>query len=309
MNESSKSTSAEVSQDDPDSRWYRRPLFWVGSCMWVLVLIGVISIWYGRSLQRDAEEALQRAARQQATPDPQRSNLSITLPITSSEEEQVIDISKLLENPSTVPSELPLWDPAGVQDFSLMNYDGRYITKQDLLGRPWVACFIFTRCLGPCPTITRQMKEIQDRLKEYDFRLVTFTVDPARDTPEVLAEYARINGADPDKWYFLTGDQSEIYGLIHHSFRMPVQEVTGPNRKEGYEIIHSTNLILVDERGVVVGKFNGAKGDEVAALRRKLEKLAEQVAVLTEVAPNPVVNTVITNPTLSPKEVENSSAE
>jgi protein SCO1/2/putative membrane protein len=194
--------------------------------------------------------------------------------------QQVINLSDLI-GASKPPADA--WDPTGIEDFSFTSSDGRTVTKADLLGRPWAICFVFTKCLGPCPTVTRQLRNLQDRLRDYDIRLVTLTVDPARDTPEVLADYARLNGADLSRWHFLTGDQAEIYGLIHRSFKMPVQEVPpGPDRKEGFEVIHSTNVMLVDRDGVVRGKFNAAKDEEMATLRRELQRLAERLPSTSE---------------------------
>ena len=89
---------------------------------------------------------------------------------------------------SWADQEQPLWDPAGIEEFSLTEAHGQTVTKADLLGKPWVACFIFTRCLGPCPVVSEQMQTIQNRLKGFDVRLVSFSVDPERDTPEVLLE-------------------------------------------------------------------------------------------------------------------------
>ncbi|OYW15652.1 MAG: hypothetical protein B7Z55_14880 [Planctomycetales bacterium 12-60-4] len=182
-------------------------------------------------------------------------------------------------------AEAPLWDPEGIEDFAFTNCDGRTITKADLLGHPWAICFVFTKCLGPCPTVTKQMRDLQERLRDYDIHLVTLTVDPARDTVEALATYAKLNGANLDKWYFLTGDQTEIYGLIHRSFKMPVQEVTGPDRQEGFEVIHSTNVMLVDANGVIRGKFNAAKDAEMSQLRRELQTLAHPLPTHDSGAP------------------------
>jgi cytochrome oxidase Cu insertion factor (SCO1/SenC/PrrC family) len=199
---------------------------------------------------------------------------TVVLPINqSSSAGQVIDLSELMNQAKPV-AETALWDPAGIEEFTFTNCDGKTVTKADLLGRPWAVCFVFTKCLGPCPTVTKQMRELQDRLKDEDVRLVTLTVDPARDTVDVLANYAKLNGADLTRWYFLTGDQAAIYGLIHRSFKMPVQEQIGPNRQEGFEVIHSTNVMLVDAEGVVRGKFNAAKDEEMVTLRRELADLA-----------------------------------
>ena len=162
------------------------------------------------------------------------------------------------------------WDPAGIEDFRLTERSGKSVAKADLLGRRWVACFVFTRCAGPCPRVTSQMRALQDLLENTSVQLVTITVDPQHDTPEVLSEYARTWTADPDRWWFLTGDQRRIYGLIHNSFKMPVQETLGADRIPGFEIIHSTNLMLVDEQGRVVGKFNAADDADVARLKNLL---------------------------------------
>lgn len=169
-----------------------------------------------------------------------------------------------------------IWSPDGIEDFSLTNCDGRTITKADLLGRPWAVAFVFTHCIGPCPTVTRKMKDLQDQLKEDDVRLVLLTVDPKRDTPDVLKKYAEQNGADLSKWFFLTGDATQIYGLIHRSFLMPVQEV--PEADGGYDVIHSIWVLLVDEKGVVRAKYNAAKDSEMAQLRRELQRRARALA-------------------------------
>jgi cytochrome oxidase Cu insertion factor (SCO1/SenC/PrrC family) len=149
------------------------------------------------------------------------------------------------------------------------------VTKKDLIGKPFVIAFVFTNCLGPCPTVTRQMRELQDRLKALDFNLVTLTVDPARDSVDTLQKYGTANGANFDRWRFLTGDQAEIYGLIQRSFKMPVEEVKGEKRQTGFEIIHSTNIMLVNAEGRVIGKYNAPKDDEMAKLRRDLKKIAK----------------------------------
>ncbi len=165
------------------------------------------------------------------------------------------------------------WSPDGVEDFTLTERSGKTRTKTDLLGRPWVACFVFTRCAGPCPLVTSQMKQLQEMFGTRGPQLVTLTVDPAHDTPEILARYAETWGADPEHWWFLTGDQSAIFGLIHRSFRMPVQETLGEDRKPGFEVIHSTNMMLVDAKGRIVGKFNATNPDEMAALHAELRKV------------------------------------
>lgn len=162
------------------------------------------------------------------------------------------------------------WDPQGIEDFSLTERSGKTITKADLVGRPWVACFVFTRCAGPCPRVTSQMRQLQDKLSGTNVQLVTFDVDPEHDTPEVLRQYAETWTADPERWWFLTGEKRALYHLIHHSFKMPVQETLGEDRKPGFEIIHSTNLMHVDAGGRVQGKYNATDDAEVQRLLQAL---------------------------------------
>ena len=255
-----------------------RPAVWAaGGLMWVLVLgCGLLLWWRTPQVDADGNSALASATSGSVeNEDEPPAPIQITLPVNSASADngQVIDISQLMGQSKPVETS-DLWSPEGVEDFAFTNCDGSTVTKADLIGRPWAICFVFTKCLGPCPTVTKQFRDLLSRLKDDDIRLVTLTVDPARDTPEVLANYAKLNGADLKKWHFLTGDQAEIYGLIHRSFRMPVQEVTGPDRQEGFEVIHSTNVMLVDATGVVRGKFNAAKDAEMADLRRELQALA-----------------------------------
>ncbi len=290
--------STKNSEDaaEPAAFGMRRKWLLTGGVLWVIALTGGLVIWSQspesttRQLMRTEIRPAETAAVDDADEPP--TPVVLTLPVggNSTNNSQVIDISELMGQAKPV-SNAATWDPAGIEDFAFTNFDGRTITKADPLGRPWAICFVFTKCLGPCPTVTKQFRDLQSRLREEDIRLVTLTVDPVRDTPEVLASYAKLNGADPEKWHFLTGDQAEIYGLIHRSFRMPVQEIVGPDRQEGFEVIHSTNVMLVDAEGVVRGKFNAAKDAEMAQLRRELASLAvSNVAETPAVTDTPVAD-------------------
>ena len=165
------------------------------------------------------------------------------------------------------------WDPDGIGNFSLTERSGETITNKDLLGKPWIVGFIFTRCAGPCPRVSGQMALLQRQLADEDVRLVTMTVDPDYDTPDVLKRYAKVFGADDEKWLFLTGDKEMMYRYIEEHFRMPVQETQGEDRKPGFEVIHTTNLLLVDSKGVVRGKYNAETPEELAKLRKDVKSL------------------------------------
>lgn len=180
------------------------------------------------------------------------------------------------ENESATPTHqitipAPPWNPAGIEDFTFTERSGKKVTKADLLGHPWLISFIFTRCAGPCPKVTTQMSELQSLLKGSDIRLVTLTVDPDFDTTSVLSRYASEYKADPKRWLYLTGDKRKTYELINNSFLMPVKEYTGKDREPGYEVMHSTNILLVNEKGVVVSKYNAIDPEDMSRLRHDLK--------------------------------------
>ncbi len=245
-----------------------RPMLRAGAVLWILCLIGIGFSWYQWRNRLPNQTAARTGA--EAGPngdtDDGRQGKSIKLELQA-------DGTFAAREVTAEEDENP-WSPAGIEDFSFTDTDGQTMTRKDLLGKPFVIAFIFTFCRGPCPNVTKEMRELQDRLKDYDFNLVSLTVDPERDTADVLKTYGKTNGADPGRWKFLTGNQAEIYGLIHRSFAMPVQEEEDRDRKPGFEIIHSTNIMLVDKSGRVIGKFNAQKGDEMAKLRKELKRIA-----------------------------------
>lgn len=165
--------------------------------------------------------------------------------------------------------------PALVDDFSLVNQAGEKVTRDDLLGKQWVASFIFTNCAGPCNDLTRRVMELNNATKDADVHFVSFTVDPERDTPQQLSNYGEIFGADPERWSFLTGEQLEIYKLIIKSFNVAVAEEEEPNKQLGYEFAHSTRLMHVNDEGEIIGTYRGENDAEVAILRRVLQGKAE----------------------------------
>lgn len=138
--------------------------------------------------------------------------------------------------------------PGRMVEFKLTDQLGRTVTRETLLGRPWVANFIFSSCPTHCPATLAQLHELQRRLHATDVRFVTITVDPATDTVAKMAELARAFGADPDRWLFLTGDLAEIHKVIVEGFQQPM--VTNPML-----LAHSLNLMHVDASGTIVGKY------------------------------------------------------
>lgn len=156
-----------------------------------------------------------------------------------------------------------------VPEFSLTDQNGKAVTLGDLNGKVWVADFIFTNCGGTCPSLTERMRRLQDTLPA-EVRLVSFTVDPSRDTPAVLAEYARQHRADGDRWIFLTGDKEALYELSIKGFKLALEESGGSDVEP---ITHSTRFALVDREGQIRGYYGGTEDAELQRLSADVKKL------------------------------------
>lgn len=163
-----------------------------------------------------------------------------------------------------------------VPDFSLTESSGRSLSLADLQGKVWIADFIFTHCAGPCPIMSAQMAGLQKKLQDApDVRLVTFSVDPERDTPQVLSEYAKQFKADTSRWFFLTGAKKAIYDLANKGFKIGATENTGPDRQPDEDtILHSTSFVLVDRDANIRGYYEGGESND-------LDRLVKDTRVLS----------------------------
>ncbi len=148
---------------------------------------------------------------------------------------------------------------AVVPDFTLTDQTGAPFNSASALhGDVWIANFIFTNCAGPCPRMSSQMHQVQTALAGSDgVRLVSFTVDPARDTPEVLAAYAQRFQAQPGIWYFLTGPRETLHHLSRDVFTLG--DVNG-------NLDHSTRFVLVDRASRVRGFYLTSEADAIPRL-------------------------------------------
>lgn len=158
-----------------------------------------------------------------------------------------------------------------VPEFSLVERSGKKVTLANLSGKVWIADFIYTTCTDTCPFQTADMAKLQDRwLNESELKLVSFSVDPERDTPKVLARYASRFKADPLRWLFVTGDRAEIVRLVEDGFHLAVASA-GNHRAD--VIVHSPRFVLVDSQGQIRGYYDNRDpkamqrlNDEVTAL-------------------------------------------
>lgn len=148
--------------------------------------------------------------------------------------------------------------------FELTDQDGRPFGSAQLDGKVWVAGFAFTSCRSICPMLTSQMANLQRRLARHGDRvhLVTITVDPETDTPEVLRAYAERHHADLARWSFLTGAPEQVRTTLERGFFVPVgdrREIEG-----GYDILHTGRLVLVDR----AHRMRGLYETDAAGLER-----------------------------------------
>ena len=154
-------------------------------------------------------------------------------------------------------------------DFTFTERSGQTINRDDLRGKVWVADFFYTSCPGPCPIMTSRLSDLQGRLAGKEaVRLVSISLDPEKDTPEVLQQYADRFKAGPN-WLFLTGDKAATYKLAQEGFKLAVADV----RNSPDPITHSTKLVLVDRGGWVRGFYDGVGEDQTAKLVADIDRL------------------------------------
>ncbi len=167
----------------------------------------------------------------------------------------------------------PLTILGAVPDFSFTERNGQSFGLEQLRGHVWIADFIFTNCGGTCPIMTTHMTELQSALDKAEFsqvKLVSFTVDPARDTPEVLRRFADGYGAAKDRWFFVTGPGSEMQKLAKEGF-MLAAAASGGNPDE--DIIHSNRFVLVDAGGRIRKYYLGTEPGVAQQIIQDLKNL------------------------------------
>ena len=157
-----------------------------------------------------------------------------------------------------------------VADFSLLNQDGKTVTQKDYEGKIYVADFFFTTCGSICPKMTALMKQLQERTAAMpDVMLLSHTVMPDVDDVPTLKKYADSIGADPARWNLVTGDKKQIYTLARKSYLAVKQG----RPDELYDMVHTENFVLVDQKRRVRGFYDGTDPDE-------LERLLEDIKLL-----------------------------
>jgi protein SCO1 len=170
-------------------------------------------------------------------------------------------------------AELP---PLGsVGSFSLTDQAGRPVSEGTLRGQVWAAAFFFTRCPTVCPRITRRMRDLQQAAAKdsVKLQLVSFSVDPDNDTPDVLSAYAKQYGADLATWRFLTGDLEIVRKTSEQGFKLALDGKAKAGA-EHFGLFHGSHLVLVDAAGQIRGYYRTSEDAQMAQLLKDAALLA-----------------------------------
>jgi protein SCO1/2 len=149
-----------------------------------------------------------------------------------------------------------------LSDYTLTAQTGKAFDSKSLDGEVYVVNFFFATCPSVCRMQNGQMAELHKEFADRGVRFVSITCDPAKDTPQALAEYAKLFGARPDRWFFLTGDLTYIKRIGAEIYQVAVD-------KE----VHSERLLAVDRAGKIRGAWHWNKPEEITAMKSELEKM------------------------------------
>jgi len=163
--------------------------------------------------------------------------------------------TKYLLNEDGQPHKLP--------PFSFTDQYGKPFTEKDIAGKVVIADYIFTRCQTICPKMSNYLEDVQRAFADNpNVVLLSHTVDPDFDSVAVLNTYAKVHGALQGKWYFLTGEKSELYKHASEGYKIVAsEEATGPDA-----FVHSDRIVLLDKNGYIRGYYNGTDSMQVDTL-------------------------------------------
>lgn len=161
-----------------------------------------------------------------------------------------------------------------VPAFSLTNRDGRTVSRDDLAGTPWIADLLFTRCTLVCPAMTARMARLDRTLPAEGLRLVSLSIDPEHDTPQVLEAFASAVDAS-DRWLFLTGDLAVIDPLVRDGLKLAVDRLSAEEAPDpGTRIVHSDRFLLIDPQGRIRGYYDPFDPASIERLEHDLAALS-----------------------------------
>ncbi|WP_339754663.1 SCO family protein [uncultured Winogradskyella sp.] len=197
-------------------------------------------------------------------------------------------IIAIIYNILNVKKPLPIYQPAMVSeelvdstiqyqqkyhkiaDFSLLNQNGETVTQNTYKGKIYIADFFFTTCQTICPIMTDHMYQIQKEiLNDDDVMLLSHSVTPKIDSVAQLKKYAKEKGVIDRKWNLVTGDKKQIYELARKSYLAVKTDGVG----DEYDMIHTENFILIDNKQQIRGFYDGTKPEDIEHLLEDIETL------------------------------------
>ena len=209
------------------------------------------------------------------TRDPVAREIAIFLSVIGLVGLALAGVTALVRRPAAVaPPEMQQPAARKLVDFSLVNWDGRPVTRADLDGKFLVVSFLFTSCSATCTEISRRLERVQtETAAAGDVRIVSFSMDPRTDQPPVLAQFARRWNADPKRWFLLTGEKAELHRVIEASF-LSRDPALADQPSAGFRQHYA--IALVDRAGAVRHYFNGLAPTVAADVLDALGKLRRE---------------------------------
>jgi protein SCO1/2 len=203
-----------------------------------------------------------------------------------------IIIMTLIYSQLKVTPRLPIWQPDMVNkelvdstlqyvkkyhkisDFALTNQNGNLVTQEDYKDHIYVADFFFTTCQTICPIMTDHMVDIQEELKgDTLVKLLSHSVIPEYDTPEILKAYAIKKGVDDSRWNLVTGTKEEIFTLARKSY-LAVKDI--PGTEDDLDMVHTENFMLIDKKSQIRGYYDGTDREAIDQLQEDIEILKQE---------------------------------
>lgn len=154
----------------------------------------------------------------------------------------IVGCSRSSAAPAITAAASPMPTLGTLSPFHLTDQDGRPVRREDVIGHPSIAAFIFTSCPSTCPAVVASLKRVRSKIADPNVKCYLFSVDPENDTPKVLAKYAHDNGLAKPTWELLTGDKKQILAV------MQGMHLAAPGAKE-LSVSHSSRLFLIDANG------------------------------------------------------------
>lgn len=150
-----------------------------------------------------------------------------------------------------------------IPEFRFINQDGKQFGRAEMKGKITIVDFFFTSCPSICPVMSKEMERVNDHFRDEPLvQILSISIDPTFDTPEILKAYAEEHHAIPGKWQFLSGTKEETFQLARCGFVLPALDGNGvPD-----DFVHSDKFILIDEQGRIRGYYSGTTREEVDLL-------------------------------------------